>query len=77
MNNIIEMDNSYYIKKLNKSNEMPVNTIDISDLSLIKVLKNKNINNEDDACITHHIHSKWSRPDIRTQHPRPVLLNTL
>lgn len=29
------------------------------------------------ACITHHIHSKWSRPDTRTQHPRPVLLNTL
>ena len=43
MNNIIELDNSYYIEILNRNNEIPVNTVDICHLSLIKVLKSKNI----------------------------------
>ena len=43
MNNIIELDNNYYIEVLNRNNEIPVNTIDICHLSLIKVLRSNNI----------------------------------
>ena len=43
MNSIIELDNNYYIEVLNRNNEIPVNTIDIYHLNLIKILKSKNI----------------------------------
>lgn len=43
MNNIIKLDNDYYIKKINKRNVIPSNAINICNLNLIKVLKNENI----------------------------------
>lgn len=43
MNNIIKLDNNYYIKKINKNNVIPVNAINICSLNLIKVLKNESI----------------------------------
>lgn len=43
MNNIIKLDNNYYIEKLSENSEIPINTVNICHLSLIKVLKNKNI----------------------------------
>lgn len=43
MNNIIKLDNDYYIKRINKNSVIPINAINIHNLDLIKVLKNENI----------------------------------
>jgi hypothetical protein len=41
MENIIKLDNDYYIEKLNKDSQMPLDTINIKNLKLSKILKNK------------------------------------
>lgn len=43
MNNIIKLDNNYYIKIINNDNEIHIDTIDIYHLGLIQVIKDKNM----------------------------------
>lgn len=43
MNDIINLDNNYYIDKLNQNNQNSINTIDICHLNLIKVIKSENL----------------------------------
>ena len=43
MENIIKLNNNYYIKQVNKNNEIPLESIDIESLTLTKILKKEKI----------------------------------
>ena len=43
MKDIINLNDNYYIKVVNKTNEIPYKAISIENLKLIKVLKEKEI----------------------------------
>lgn len=43
MENIIKLNNNYYIKQVNKNNEIPLEAIDIESLTLTKILKKEKI----------------------------------
>ncbi len=39
MNDIIKLDNNYYIEILNKNHQIPINIVNVYNVKLIKVCK--------------------------------------